>query len=120
MTPKLQPCSSCEQLVTVGTCVCPHCGVKKACSTLISRSAALLGLTATLSGGIGCVQNLYGVALPDTGFARDTGDPQLVDADGDGWNADDDCNDDDATVNPGATETVGDKLDSNCDGNDDT
>ena len=107
--------------MVAGTCVCPHCGVKKPCSTLLSRSAALLGLTATLGGGIGCVQDLYGVALPETGFGRtDTADTNVIDADGDGSPDDEDCDDDNASVYPGAPETPGDKLDSNCDGNDDT
>lgn len=43
-----------------------------------------------------------------------------TDADDDGYDASDDCDDDDATRNPGAAETVGDGIDSNCDGEDDT
>ena len=43
-----------------------------------------------------------------------------VDADGDGFGSSDtggdDCNDDDATINPGATETWYDDVDQNCDG----
>jgi hypothetical protein len=52
----------------------------------------------------------YGV--PDTGY--------LEDLDGDGFTRDEDCDDTDATVYPGAPETPGDGVDSNCDGNDDT
>jgi len=39
--------------------------------------------------------------------------PEPVDADGDGWFADDDCNDDDATVYPGAVEQCN-GVDDNC------
>ena len=86
--------------------------------------AALLGLTAcgdeddkdTADTGGSDIQvedsamALYGV--PDTA---------MWDNDGDGYTPDDgDCNDNDSTVNPGATETAGDGIDSNCDGEDDT
>ncbi len=40
----------------------------------------------------------------------------VTDADGDGFEAADDCNDDDASVNPDAEDTVGDGVDNNCDG----
>ncbi len=48
---------------------------------------------------------------------HDTGDgPQLIDADGDGVLEDEDCNDLDDTVFPGADEIAADGVDSNCDG----
>ena len=43
-----------------------------------------------------------------------------VDADGDGFNADADCNDQDSAIHPEAPETPGDGIDSNCDNSDDT
>lgn len=48
----------------------------------------------------------------DTG-TTDTGP---FDADGDGFVASEDCNDDDGTVYPGASDFVGDDVDQNCDG----
>ncbi|MCK6519094.1 MYXO-CTERM sorting domain-containing protein, partial [Myxococcota bacterium] len=39
-----------------------------------------------------------------------------VDDDGDGYNADVDCDDSDAAVNPGAAEVAGDEVDQDCDG----
>jgi hypothetical protein len=41
-----------------------------------------------------------------------------TDNDGDGFAVEDDCNDEDAAVNPDGEETIGDGIDSNCDGED--
>jgi hypothetical protein len=43
-----------------------------------------------------------------------------IDFDGDGYNANQDCNDKFATIHPGAPETPGDGVDSNCNGKDDS
>ena len=42
--------------------------------------------------------------------------PQLVDADGDGYLEDVDCNDNDPMINPGVQEDCGDNVDNNCNG----
>lgn len=77
-----------------------------------ATAAVLLGLGLGLAG---CadkdMQTLYGEPY--------TGDS--IDADGDGWTVEDgDCDDENEEINPGATETTGDGIDSNCDGGDDT
>ena len=46
----------------------------------------------------------------------DTDTDTIVDADMDGFAADVDCNDDDASIHPEAEDTIGDGVDNNCDG----
>jgi hypothetical protein len=58
----------------------------------------------------GVISDMYGV--PDTGYVDDDGDGYAV--------RDGDCDDNSAAVNPGALETTGDGVDSNCDGDDNT
>lgn len=59
------------------------------------------------------------VLLALGGCAEDKEDGTL-DADGDGYDVNDDCDDGDADVNPGADELCDDGIDNNCDGVDDT
>ena len=52
----------------------------------------------------------------DTGDTGDTGHSSLtVDLDNDGFDSNDDCDDNDAAVNPGAMEECDDKIDNDCD-----
>jgi len=62
------------------------------------------------SSGVGTVGPAYGVGMTDSDMDG------YFDVIGGG----DDCNDADANIHPGATETPGDSVDSNCDGHDDT
>ncbi|MDP2311021.1 MAG: MopE-related protein [Pseudomonadota bacterium] len=113
----LHPCPSCSCHVATDVGACPHCGASLAIVGAGSRdlrlpaAALLMGLALTA-----CTfpqpQAKYGIAINDTS--------DLVDADEDGFAAADDCDDDDAAINPEAEETPGDGVDSNCDDEDDT
>ena len=111
----MHTCVDCGCHVLESACSCPHCGATlKTCSLgAKSKAAMLMGLVAA-SGCIIKGEPEYGVVINDTVDSA-------VDADGDGYSvADGDCDDADASVNPEATETAGDGVDSNCDGADDT
>lgn len=108
---------------------CPQCGnLVKArdrcpgCSTSVFRSktsaALVLGLSLACAGGpMEPMNTIYGA--PDS-FDVPDAPPPLDDADQDGSNAEADCDDADAKRFPGNTETAGDGVDSNCNGDDDT
>jgi hypothetical protein len=106
-------CSSCGTHHRPHT-ACPHCADEASAPTVASRTPAVvaavlaMGLVACNGGGDSAPepQALYGVVVTDE--------------DDDGYDAGSDCDDADPAVHPGATETAGDGVDSNCDGNDDT
>lgn len=54
--------------------------------------------------------------LPDQPFENDGESPGANDHDGDGYTADEDCDDDDPDVNPGAYDDNCDDIDDDCDG----
>ena len=105
----LKPCTSCGT-PTHSERACAHCSAAPMglSTPLLAGAVALLGL------GLGACTEKEAVALygmPGSGY---------LDADADGSRASLDCDDTDPDVFPGAPETSGDGVDSNCDGEDDT
>ena len=64
---------------------------------------------------MGCIPDFPG-ANNDTAEPERTPNGGLADADGDGVNVPEDCNDADASIFPGAPESCGDGVDRDCDG----
>lgn len=87
---------------------CPHCGKPRSRSSAVG--VVLLGLT------MGCM----GSGGDNVDVAVSLYGPPPEDADGDGAFSGEDCDDTNPAIHPGATETKGDGVDSNCDGEDDT
>ena len=115
----LLPCPACGTLVVGATC--PSCAAGRRPARGALAATALLGLT--LGANLGCGEAEYGVVVtgPEDDTAAECGLSGACDLDCDGVSeADGDCDDDNADVYPGAEETPGDGVDSNCDGEDDT
>ena len=127
--------------------LCPRCGEHHHQNTtcpvhgLTQKSVSMTGIAlATLLGLTACGDedkdtSTTDTAVTDTAQDTDTGvgedtsiavmygvpDTASWDNDGDGYTPDEgDCDDDNADVHPGAEETPGDGVDSNCNGEDDT
>lgn len=69
---------------------------------------------------LGCAKNVSDDEGDDTSSVPvDTSTPDLSDQDNDGVTSEDgDCDDNDASVYPGADDSAGDGIDQNCDGTD--
>ena len=113
-------CNKCDNHYLSTESQCPNCATpfSRRTSKAGLATAVLLGLSLTACGDKGddtgdtadtadtqipdtADQALYGV--PDTGFAPEYG-VEMVDNDADGWDAEIDCNDEDANTFPGSAE----------------
>ncbi|MBN8613269.1 MAG: putative metal-binding motif-containing protein [Deltaproteobacteria bacterium] len=117
-------CASCSSFVPPASRACPACG------QALTPALRAIGGVVTLAGTSLFAMTLsacYGVAGPPPSF-RDAGpqpdaagatcDDVTADLDGDGYCGELDCDEANASINDGATDTPGDGVDSNCDGAD--
>lgn len=97
-------CESCGRHHKVNDTTCPFCAKRSSPAWRAVQLAAGVVTTAVLTA-------CYGTS----GF-NDTGDTNtLTDADGDGVEAPEDCDDDNAAVNPSAIEICDNEIDDDCD-----
>lgn len=114
MNIKMKICGACGEFHYTTEISCPHCESRQhKNTTTISKAALLLGLSLTACDRLGPEP------MPLYGAPFDTSD-LLIDEDGDGYDVEEDCDDTDSEINPGAEETPEDGIDSNCNNDDDT
>ena len=101
---QLKKCSTCQQHYH-SSVQCPYCTNNHTRS--FPAWSLLLGL------GLGGCQDADKDLHPAYGV-------EVVDMDGDGFDSEIDCNDDDPEIHPDAEEILDDDIDSNCDGEDNT
>ena len=106
---------------------CHHCGNSPLSKKGGNRRAALALLMGFAAIGCGDKDDDSGQDTADNDQIVEPADDMAMygvpftDDDQDGYALEDgDCNDEDATIHPGAEETPGDGVDSNCNGDDDT
>ena len=98
------PCPQCRRHLLTLSLPCPFCAAPAAGRVGAAVMTVLTPLVLAACYGTG--DKYY-----DT---YDTG-PEPVDMDEDGYTSDMDCNDEDAAINPGATEVCDDTIDNDCD-----
>ncbi len=145
-SPPLVACPECACHVKIAETHCPHCGarLRKADGSVARTGAAvLMGLTVMASGAACSSEVETGSSSSSTASSSSSGGGQggqggaggggtgvggiappygvpETDDDKDGYYSfsGGDCNDMDPKIHPGAPETPGDNIDSNCNGND--
>ncbi|AUX19669.1 hypothetical protein SOCEGT47_001210 [Sorangium cellulosum] len=117
----LGACPCCDGFLPPGASACPHCGEAAAAERVPcaqARHGVASRLLATASGGLMAVTLMACYGAPPC-------DAPATDRDGDGYQAtcegfgpEEDCDDDDPNVHPGAADASGDGIDQDCSGDD--
>lgn len=108
---RLTPCPRCGCHLRADSPGCPHCGQPAPSPSAHRAAVTLLALTLA-----GCNGDKDDTDPPDQALYGDV----AMDIDGDGYDESVDCDETNIDIHPDATETPGDGVDSNCNGEDDT
>ncbi|WP_437534458.1 putative metal-binding motif-containing protein [Sorangium sp. So ce726] len=117
----LGACPCCDGFVPPGASACPHCGATPTAERVSCAQArhGIAGrLLAVASGGMMAVTLMACYGMPPC-------DEPATDSDGDGYQAtcegygpEEDCDDGNPAIHPGATDVAGDSIDQDCSGDD--
>ncbi|MES2640246.1 MAG: MopE-related protein [Myxococcota bacterium] len=108
----MTPCSGCHRHLRDADATCPFCNTTR--TSAVTRAFNAVGGAVTVLVLAAC----YGGPADKWGPYDDTGETGEIndDPDGDGYGRDQDCDPENAAINPGMAEDCTDGLDNECDG----
>jgi hypothetical protein len=110
----LRLCSSCRGFVPLVAPACPHCAAPAGAGLFDRVGRALFGLASGASLAV-TLMACYGMPCSTDAECEPCDDPS-TDLDEDGYCGEWDCDEENAAINAGAFDQVGDGVDQNCDG----
>lgn len=117
----LGACAHCDGFLPPGASACPNCGATPTAervSCAHPRHGIASRLLAVASGGLMALTLMACYGMPPCDAPPTDNDGDGYQATCDGYGPEEDCNDSDPNINPGATDVPGDGIDQDCNGAD--